>query len=82
MAASLKHLAANNSEIERTTMDSVIEPRALHEVYLAGFRRAIAKAAPWTVMASYNRLNGEQAAERAQPFFKDSCGRMRASTGS
>ncbi len=77
VAAALKHLAANNSEIERTTMDSVIEPRALNEVYLAGFRRAIAKAGPWTVMASYNRLNGEPAAESAallQGFLRDEAG--------
>lgn len=63
VGASLKHFACNNSEVQRTTMDSVVEERALREIYLAGFERAIAKSQPWTVMSSYNRLNGVQAAE-------------------
>ncbi|MET0748520.1 MAG: glycoside hydrolase family 3 C-terminal domain-containing protein [Rhizobium sp.] len=63
VGASLKHFACNNSEVERTTMDSVIEERALREIYLKGFERAIKKSDPWTVMSSYNRLNGVQAAE-------------------
>ncbi|GBQ13066.1 glycosyl hydrolase [Komagataeibacter rhaeticus] len=58
VAASLKHLACNNSEVERISMDSIVEPRALHELYLLGFERAIAQANPWTVMTSYNLLNG------------------------
>ncbi|MDL2409589.1 glycoside hydrolase family 3 C-terminal domain-containing protein [Rhizobium calliandrae] len=63
VGASLKHFACNNSEMERTTMDSVVEERALREIYLKGFERAVKKANPWTVMSSYNRLNGVQAAE-------------------
>lgn len=63
VGASLKHFACNNSEMERTTMDSVVEERALREIYLLGFERAIEKSNPWTVMSSYNRLNGVQAAE-------------------
>ncbi|MGE3873808.1 MAG: glycoside hydrolase family 3 C-terminal domain-containing protein [Parvibaculaceae bacterium] len=63
VGASLKHFACNNSEIERTTMSSDVDERALREIYLAGFERAIAKSRPWTVMSSYNRLNGVQAAE-------------------
>lgn len=63
VGASLKHFACNNSEVERTTMDSVVDDRALREIYLKGFERAIAKSDPWTVMSSYNRLNGVQAAE-------------------
>ena len=65
VGASLKHFACNNSEVERTTMDSVVEIRALREIYLLGFERAIAKSHPWTVMNSYNKLNGVQAAENA-----------------
>ncbi|MDX8523620.1 glycoside hydrolase family 3 C-terminal domain-containing protein [Mesorhizobium sp. MSK_1335] len=65
VGASLKHLACNNSEIERTTMDSVVEERALREIYLKGFERAIRQSEPWTVMSSYNRLNGVQAAQNA-----------------
>ncbi|MBJ3813583.1 glycosyl hydrolase [Shimwellia pseudoproteus] len=63
VGACLKHFAANNSEYRRTEMDSVIAPRALHEIYLAGFWRAIRKSAPWTLMSSYNRLNGVQTSQ-------------------
>lgn len=63
VGACLKHFACNNSEIFRTTMDSVVEERALREIYLHGFERAIKKSKPWTVMSSYNLLNGVQAAE-------------------
>ena len=67
VGASLKHFAANNSEYKRTEMDSVIDERALREIYLAGFQRAIAKSNPWTVMSSYNRLNGVQTSQ--DPFL-------------
>ncbi|WP_431222446.1 beta-glucosidase [Serratia sp. L9] len=63
VGASLKHFAANNSEFRRTEMDSVVEERALREIYLAGFRRAIDKSNPWTIMSSYNRLNGVQTSQ-------------------
>ncbi|PZQ98052.1 MAG: glycosyl hydrolase [Cereibacter sphaeroides] len=63
IGASLKHFACNNSEVERTTMDSLVDDRALREIYLKGFERAIAKSRPWTVMSSYNLLNGEQASQ-------------------
>jgi beta-glucosidase len=63
VGASLKHFACNNSEVQRTTMSSVVEERALREIYLAGFERAIRKSDPWTVMSSYNRLNDVQTAE-------------------
>jgi beta-glucosidase len=63
VGASLKHFAANNSEYRRTEMDSVVEERALREIYLAGFKRAIDKSAPWTLMSSYNRLNGVQTSQ-------------------
>ncbi len=63
VGASLKHFACNNSEIDRTTTSSDVDERALREIYLAGFERAIEKSAPWTVMSAYNLLNGVQAAE-------------------
>ncbi|SUW64929.1 Thermostable beta-glucosidase B [Buttiauxella agrestis] len=63
VGASLKHFACNNSEFRRTEMDSIVDERALREIYLAGFKRAIDKSQPWTVMSSYNRLNGVQTSQ-------------------
>lgn len=63
VGACLKHFACNNSEYMRTEMDSIVEERALREIYLYGFQRAITKSDPWALMSSYNRLNGEQASQ-------------------
>ena len=63
VGACIKHFACNNSEYQRTQMDSVVEERALREIYLAGFEYAIRKARPWLVMSSYNRLNGVHASQ-------------------
>lgn len=63
VGACLKHFACNNSEFQRTKMDSVVDERALREIYLAGFEHAIRTSDPWMVMSSYNRLNGIQASE-------------------
>ncbi len=65
VGACVKHFACNNSEVERTTMDSVVEERALREVYLYSFERAVRSGRPWAVMSSYNKLNGVQAAQNA-----------------
>ncbi|HTR90801.1 MAG TPA: glycoside hydrolase family 3 C-terminal domain-containing protein [Trebonia sp.] len=58
VGASLKHFAANNAETDRMRASSDIEPRALREIYLRAFQRVVADARPWTIMCSYNRLNG------------------------
>ncbi len=63
VGAALKHFACNNSEVQRNTMDSVVEMRALREIYLLGFERTIRMSDPWSVMSSYNLLNGLQTAE-------------------
>ena len=63
IGTSLKHYAGNNQETRRMTINSVIDERALREIYLPAFETAVKKAQPATVMCSYNRLNGTYAAE-------------------
>ena len=58
IGATVKHFVGNESEIERTTMSSEIDERALREIYLIPFEWAVKKAHTWGVMSSYNRLNG------------------------
>ena len=62
VGASLKHFAANNAENYRHTQNSEMDTRALHELYFPAFRRAL-DAKPWTVMCSYNPVNGIYASE-------------------
>ncbi|WP_037364009.1 beta-glucosidase family protein [Nakamurella lactea] len=63
VGTSLKHFAANNQEIERTRISVEADERTLREIYFAAFERVIAKADPWSVMCSYNRLQGVHASE-------------------
>jgi beta-glucosidase len=63
IAATIKHFAGNESEIERTTIESVIDERALREVYLVPFEWAVRKAGTWGIMSSYNKLNGHYTSE-------------------
>lgn len=66
VGTSLKHFAGNSQETHRMTSNSMIDDRALHEIYLSAFERAVKQAKPATVMASYNYLNGVPACENAQ----------------
>ncbi|MFQ8430029.1 beta-glucosidase H [Amaricoccus sp. W119] len=65
VSATVKHFAGNESEIERTTIDSEIDERALREVYLRPFEAAVKEGGTWGVMTSYNKLNGTYSAENA-----------------
>ena len=58
VSSSLKHLAANNQEYKRQNGDSLIDDRALREIYLAPFETAVKKGKPDTVMCAYNKING------------------------
>jgi beta-glucosidase len=63
VGASLKHFACNNQETERYRGSSQVDERTLREIYLPAFEMAVKETQPWTVMHSYNRINGVYAAE-------------------
>ncbi|NMB69482.1 MAG: glycosyl hydrolase [Chloroflexi bacterium] len=63
VGTSMKHYALNNQEYRRMTTDSVVDERAMREIYLAGFEIAVKEAQPWTLMCSYNKINGIYACE-------------------
>lgn len=63
IGTSLKHFAANNQEKARLVSNSVVDDRALREIYLAPFEKAVKQSQPWTIMCSYNRINNEYSCE-------------------
>lgn len=63
VGTSLKHFACNSQETQRMLMSSEIDERTMREIYLTNFEIAIKKAQPWTVMASYNPINGVNSTE-------------------
>ena len=67
VGTSLKHFVANNVETMRMYMNSDVDTRTLHEIYLKPFEIAVKKAQPWTIMACYNRVQGEYGTQ--SPFL-------------
>lgn len=63
IGTSVKHYAANNQEDDRLRVDAQVDERTLREIYLPAFERVVTASQPWTIMCSYNKVNGLSASE-------------------
>lgn len=70
VGTSIKHFLANNQEHRRMSSSSEVDERTLREIYLAAFEGAVVNQKPWTVMCSYNKINGVYAAENEEYLTK------------